>query len=279
MSRDKISAYVQGVVKEEAERIKDIAIKGAQSKAYMYPFKGLMYFLSHREIWKPLIDRLAPMITTSISVLAFMFTFAYIPQAAVLTLVNGPFAVFTTVLLILSESASIVSVLGKNFVVADALVDTFDAVLVANNMTNLVSEGRQLNMSSNHPLGRLGKMVKKPFARYTPRAFVLYLMYLPLNLIPLVGTIAFATMQGKRSGPTAHERYFQLKRWSTVQKQEWITKHQGAYTSFGIATMVTEMIPVLNVFFMFTNACGAALWAIDIERGRTVDGSEDVSMG
>jgi hypothetical protein len=63
--------------------------------------------------------------------------------------VNGPLAAFTTVLLILSESSTIITQLSKNFLIADALVDTFDGVLVARNETGIVSEGRQLKSGSD----------------------------------------------------------------------------------------------------------------------------------
>lgn len=36
-------------------------------------------------------------------------------------------------------------------------------------------------------------------------------------------------------------------------------------TSFGIVAVLLEMIPIAGVFFAFTNACGAALHAADLE--------------
>jgi hypothetical protein len=90
--------------------------------------QGIAYYILHRDLWKPFLTRLAPCVTLSIGVITGMFTFAYLPQAAMLSLVNGPLAVFTTVLLVLSESATIITLLSKNFMIADALIDTFDAV-------------------------------------------------------------------------------------------------------------------------------------------------------
>jgi hypothetical protein len=112
-----------------------------------------------------------------------MFSFAYLPQLAVLVFVNGPLAVFTTVLLVLSESSTIVNVISRNFLLQDALLDTFDGTLVAKNATDIVSEGRQLKSGSD-PMGRLGKVLKSPFSKFSPKALVRYVMYLPLNFIP-----------------------------------------------------------------------------------------------
>lgn len=57
-----------------------------------------------------------------------MFAFTYLPQAAVLTIFDGPLAALTTILLVLSESSTIFSVLSKSFLIDDALIDTFDGV-------------------------------------------------------------------------------------------------------------------------------------------------------
>ena len=85
-----------------------------------------------------------------------MFFFTYLPQAAVMTLFEGPIAPISTIFLVLSESSSIFNVLSKGFLIDDALVDTFDGTLVAKDLTSVVSEGRQLKSGSD-PIGKLGK--------------------------------------------------------------------------------------------------------------------------
>ncbi len=74
------------------------------------------------------MSKLVPNITLAVGVISFMFIFAYLPQAAVLSLVNGPLAVFSSILLTLSESSTIITILSKNFLIDDALLDTFDGV-------------------------------------------------------------------------------------------------------------------------------------------------------
>jgi hypothetical protein len=96
-------------------------------------------------------------------------------------------------------------------------------------MTNIVSEGRQIK-SGIDSMARLGKLIKKPFARFTPKALIRYLMYLPLNFIPVVGTVLFVILQGRKSGPAAHARYFQLKGLSAHQREEFVEKRKAAYT-------------------------------------------------
>ncbi|KAL1847649.1 hypothetical protein VTK73DRAFT_10305 [Phialemonium thermophilum] len=193
-----------------------------------------------------------------------MFFFTYVPQLAVLVFVNGPLAVLTTVLLILNESSTIVSVLSRNLVLHDALLDVFDGTLVARGRAELVGQGRQLK-SGGDPIQRLGRVLRSPFERFSPKAIIRYVMYLPLNFIPVVGTAIFILLQGRGRGRIVHDRYFQLKNWSTTQKEEWLARHAGAYTGFGTVATLLEMVPLASFFFSFTNTVGAALWAADLE--------------
>ena len=191
--------------------------------------QGIAYFVSHKSLWKPLTSKLVPTMSLGLGITAFMFVFTYLPQVAVMAFTNGPLAAISAALLVLSESNTLFTILSKTFLIDDALVDTFDGVLLSKNTSDLVSEGRQIRAGGD-PIAKLGKLVKKPFARFTPDAIIRYIMYLPLNLIPVVGTVMFVFLQGKRAGPVAHSRYFQLKRWNKDQKEKHVEEYRGAYT-------------------------------------------------
>lgn len=152
-----------------------------------------------------------------LAVTATMFTLTYLPQLAVLVFTQGPIAAFTTVLLVLSESSTLTMILSKALLIEDKLIDTFDGTLVARDQTALVARERTVKSSSaGDAIARLGKLVSKPFQKFTPKALIRYVMYLPLNFIPIVGTAIFVTLQGKKYGPNAHARYFQLKVSTTL---------------------------------------------------------------
>lgn len=263
-----MSDKVKETAREEVERVRSLTAQAINSGTYVYPFKGFFYFLSHRSLWKPLMSRLAPVITTGVGVTTLMFVFTYLPQAAILAIFNGPLAALSTILLVLSESSTISNLISRTFFIEDALIDTFDGTLLSRGMNSLVSEGRQLKPGSD-PIGKLGKMLKKPFARFTPKAIIQYLMYLPLNFIPVVGTVMFVVLRGRKAGPAAHARYFQLKGMNSRQKEDFVEQRQPAYTSFGVPAVLLELVPVAGLFFSFTNTVGAALWAADLERGNT----------
>ena len=168
-----------------------------------------------------------------------MFAVTYVPQAALLTIFNGPLAFFTTILLVLSEASTIFSVLSKNFLIDDALIDTFDGTLLCRNQTNLVSKERQVKSGSD-PVGKLGKLMTKPFQKFTPSAIIRYFMYLPLNFIPVIGTVLFVILQGRRFGPTAHARYFQLKQMKKNEKEQFIEQRKAAYARSVVSSRYAE---------------------------------------
>jgi len=46
--------------------------------------------------------------------------------------------------------------------------------------------------------------------------------------------------------------------------------------SFGVPAVLLEMVPIAGIFFAYTNTCGAALWAADLEsKGTTAPGLQD----
>ncbi|PHH69427.1 hypothetical protein CDD82_7774 [Ophiocordyceps australis] len=254
----------QQVLKDDYSKARLVAFDALKSRAFLYPFKGIVYFLGHRSLWQPFISRLGPFATLSASVIAGMFTLTYLPQLAVQVFVSGPFAVVSTVLLVLSESSAIINVIARTWLLQDAILDTFDGTLLSRNATAVLREGREIKPGRD-PMQKLGKIIKSPFKRFTPKALIRYLIYLPLNFVPLVGTVMFIYLQGRNRGRQVHGRYFQLKKWSTWQQKDWLNKHVGAYTAFGLVATFLEMIPLASIFFTYTNAVGAALWAADIE--------------
>ncbi|KAG6038181.1 hypothetical protein E4U41_004490 [Claviceps citrina] len=263
-----INERAQIILKQDLGKAKDVAYEALRSRAYLYPLKGILYFLSHRSLWKPFTSKIGQLLSVSAAVVGGMFFVTYLPQLAVLVFTSGPFAVVSTVLLVLNESSTIINIISRNWILQQAILDTFDGTLVSRNATDMVRGSREIKSGSD-PISRLGKTLKNPFSKFSPMALIRYVMYLPLNFVPVVGTVAFLYLQARNRGHMVHGRYFQLKEWSASQKKEWLDKHTGAYTAFGMVATLLEMIPVANIFFTYTNTVGAALWAADIEELNT----------
>lgn len=59
------SAKVKATAQEELERMTTLTKQAAMSGGYLYPFKGILYFVSHRSLWKPLVSKLAPLVSSA----------------------------------------------------------------------------------------------------------------------------------------------------------------------------------------------------------------------
>lgn len=257
---------VESTVKSELDGVTTLGKQALASQAYLYPLKGVSFFATHRQLWNPLTSRLIPLATLSASVIAAMFVFTYIPQSFLLTFVSGPFAWISTIPLVLSESAALITTIARAFLLDDALTDTFDLVLLETGNQKLVQNGRELTSGSSSALTRLGKLAKKPLTLFSVESLVRYLIRLPLNFIPVVGTVIFLMVQGRETGPAMHERYFSLKGYTKAQKEEFINRNKAGYMVFGAVCTLLQLVPLASVFFLYTDVVGAALWAVDLER-------------
>ncbi|KAL9526667.1 Outer spore wall protein [Sphaerulina musiva] len=258
---------IKETAKQEISATAKQASDAAKSGAYLYPLQGIFYFWTHKSLWKPFLSRLVPTMGLGAAVTTAMFFFTYLPQLGVLFFTSGPLAVASTVVLVLSESSTLTMVLAKTLLIEDALIDTFDGTLVAKGHTGLVEQQRQVKGSSfGDSVQRLGKLATKPFQKFTPAALARYLISLPLNFIPVVGTVMFVLLQARNRGPATHARYFQLKGMNAAQKERYVEARKGSYTAFGVPAVLLEMVPLAGILFAFTNTCGAALMAADFEQ-------------
>jgi hypothetical protein len=150
--------------------IQSISKEAYQSHSYTYPILGIYFFFSHPHLWPPLLKILFPSLALSIGVLFFMFAFTYLPQAAVLSIVQlGPLGFVSAIPLVLSESALIINTVAKMFIIPDAITEEFDLVLIEKGQTKLVEKGRVVE----GPGKKLGKVLTKPLERFSPSKYVL----------------------------------------------------------------------------------------------------------
>lgn len=114
------------------------------------------------------------------------------------------------------------------------------------------------------------RMLGKPTspAIYTPWSIIQIIeliVFLPLNLIPYVGTPAFIMITGTRLGKLAHYRYFQLRGLSKSEQKKELKRLGWENVWFGSVAMILELIPILSFFFLLTSSTGAALWTARME--------------
>ncbi|KAL6721384.1 hypothetical protein ACLMJK_000487 [Lecanora helva] len=191
------------------------------------------------------------------------------PQVAFLAIFHGHLAWLNATFLVLGEGAAIVALLFEAFFVDETLVDVFDSVLVKEGCRDLVATSRILDPDGGNPLKQLGKPTYS--AVYSPFSFrqiLEFIIFLPLNLIPIVGTPMFLIITGYRAGPLHHWRYFKLLDLTKKEKNRFVKQRQLKYTWFGTMALLLQLIPVLSMLFLLTTAAGSALWVVRFENQR-----------
>lgn len=171
--------------------------------------------------------------------------------------------------LVLGEGAAIVALLFEAFFVDEALVDVHDAVLINEGYSDLVASTRILDPDGRDPVKQLGKPTTS--AVYSPFSFrqiLEFIIFLPLNLIPVAGTPMFLIITGYRAGPFHHWRYFKILDFTKKERQAFVKKRQLKYTWFGTVALLLQLIPVLSMLFLLTTATGSALWVVKLEKAR-----------
>lgn len=113
-------------------------------------------------------------------------------------------------------------------------------------------------------------MLGKPTTRaeYNPWSFrqiAELIFFLPLNLVPYVGTPAFIMITGSRLGKLSHHRWFKLRGLDRKAIKRETKLRSWEYLWFGTVGMLLELVPILNFFFLLTSSAGAAIWAASVE--------------
>ncbi|KAI0018916.1 hypothetical protein F4780DRAFT_476475 [Xylariomycetidae sp. FL0641] len=236
-------------------------------KAAFYPLQGIYYFLAHPAFYPLFIGRLLPLSIISTLVYTILFTFAFIPQYAFLAIFHGAGAWLNAVVLVLGEGLVIIQALFEGFFVDECRVDVFDAILLNYNLEDLVAPHRILFPDAPNAVKKLGKPTSPAAVQpWSLIQIVELVVFLPLNLIPYVGTPAFIIITGARLGTFAQYRWFELRGLTRKQRKQEIASRRWEYTWFGTVAMLLNLVPVLSFFFLLTSTAGAALWTVKLER-------------
>ncbi|TPX12521.1 uncharacterized protein E0L32_000698 [Thyridium curvatum] len=235
--------------------------------AASYPLRGIFYFVRHRYFWPLFWGRLLPLSLISFLVYFLLFAFAFLPQYAFLAIFHGWGAWFNAVVLVLGEGLVIIQGLFEGFFVDECRVDAFDATLINYSLTDLIAPHRVLFLDAPNSVKMLGKPTSP--AAYSPWSLVQIaelIFFLPLNLVPYVGTPAFIIITGTRLGKLAHYRWFKLRGMDRSARNAEIRSRSWEYAWFGTVAMILELVPVLSLFFLLTTTTGAAMWVARMER-------------
>jgi hypothetical protein len=104
-------------------------------------------------------------------------------------------------------------------------------VLIDKGLADLISPTRILYQDATNSVKKLGKPTTSVvYAPFSFRQIIEFIIFLPLNFIPYVGTPAFLIVTGARAGPFAHWRYFKLRGLTKKERNAEIRQRRWKYT-------------------------------------------------
>ncbi|KAF9452823.1 hypothetical protein P691DRAFT_771934 [Macrolepiota fuliginosa MF-IS2] len=238
------------------------------SWAWFYPLLGISYFASHPNLYEAVLPTLLKCLVASVGVTFGLIFFTYLPQVVFCASFSGIFAPIAAAVMVLGEAYVIIWIIGKPLMMNRVQDRLFDQVMVMQGHEKLVAKGREIHDQGQN-MRLLGKEINiQPglVDGLNREGALRYLVSLPLNSIPGIGTAMFLVYNGQKQGPGYHARYFQLKGWDNQVTEEFVHQRRAAYAAFGAAGLVLNMVPFIGLVFGMTTTVGAALWASKMEK-------------
>ncbi|OWZ04492.1 hypothetical protein PHMEG_00023594 [Phytophthora megakarya] len=231
-----------------------------------YVVQGLGYFATHPRLWLTTLCPLLLTLAVAITTVVVLFSVALVPQAEGLedAGVVKWLSWLLAVMLVLVEIFLVTIV--YNLVIMGCYQDKiFEQVMAARGFKEMVEdEERHAGcVRACRSCCRVSLWLR----------LILLILTLPLNLIPIIGSIIYAWLNGTILAWEYHLLYFEFKNFTYAQQKAFVKEHKVQYSSFGMQALLMEMIPGVGSLFMFTNTVGAALFAAHLEeeeQGRTV---------
>jgi uncharacterized protein involved in cysteine biosynthesis len=225
-----------------------------EESRYSYALKGVAFFLAHPSLWVySCVPFLCSLIFGLVALILF-FALALVPQAnALIPHMPEWLAWIIAVILVLLESFLAL------IIFAQGLFGQFQDKIAEKTLEIL-----NVRLPEEPPFCDTCTLNALHFA-FT---ILLFLVTLPLNVIPIIGSIAFAYINGMMYGWELHQNYFERKRMDFRMQWDHVSANRWAYTTFGAASILLALIPLLNIVTIFTSRVGAALWVVDMEQGK-----------
>nr|GAT58008.1 predicted protein [Mycena chlorophos] len=247
---------------------------GLLSGAYLYPLLGIYFSVANLSILRSIAPLVLRILLTALGITAALFFFTYLPHVAFCAIL-GPFAFAAAATMVLGEAYALTTFVCKVFFLDQAQEQLFNAVFRQKGVPlAYIPKGRRRGI-----LQGAFKSVSKPLHRFSREGILRYVVSLPLNLLPVVGTVLFLLYNGAKTGPTFHTRYFHARDMTPSAREAFVQRRQGAYMAFGASALALgTFVPVVGPVFTLTSTVGAALWACDLEKERAKEAARVVTV-
>ncbi|KAG1472000.1 hypothetical protein G6F56_001798 [Rhizopus delemar] len=274
-------------------------------RTFLYPFRGFLHLLHHPKRYAgPIFVSVLKVVAASVITVIPLLRFGYGPQKSIIYKVyreliepktseafSLSMATATAAILCSVEAATLTVQLGVYFVgsIQDRLFDsilderkglpnpTMDTLLVAEKVggpAQVTDDLKKHAYLSPRDVAIIAAQMDDSWSSFFLRPTI-FILTLPLNILPVIGPAAFIGIQALFRTGEAHKRYFNLYHWSKAQIHRRVDARFWQYYRFGLMATVLEMIPFAGYVFIYTNQIGAAMWAMDLHEHKLMEPKSD----
>ncbi|KAG0173240.1 hypothetical protein DFQ28_011634 [Apophysomyces sp. BC1034] len=230
----------------------------------IYPLWGVYYFLTHpKQLWPKIL--LPIILMSGTTILSFYVSLHWLFPWHVHQLIASHWpswiSYFVSIITVILESAAF-QLLCFAILVPYYQDELFDATLEARGLSDVFDH--RVHVPYLVLCCRSVKSgVLSVFLLTIARLFVL-IVTSPLNLIPVVGTILACYINAFPASWGQHIHYdLEFCGLKVSESYKLACRNKVNYLNFGAVAVALELVPGLNLLFMWTNIVGAALWIED----------------
>lgn len=226
--------------------------------------QGLFYFLTHPRLWLLTLCPLLLSLVVAVVSVVVLFAAALYPQAEGLEDAGvAPWLAWILAIMLVIVEIFLVTIIYRLVIEGCYQDKIFEWVLINEGFRELVEN------EDRHAFCLRSCRADCNVSVWCQ--ILLLIVTLPLNLIPVVGSVLYAWLNGTLMAWGYHMYYFEMKNFSYGQQKAFVQQHKFQYSTFGMQAVLMELIPGVGYLFIFTNTVGAALLAASFEKEEARD--------
>ncbi|KAI9485734.1 MAG: hypothetical protein EXX96DRAFT_546277 [Benjaminiella poitrasii] len=231
-----------------------------------FPFKGVYFLLTHpKQLWLKTLSPILLTLVFSIFSIGVSIKFLLPRQVEKLLEWNWPhwMSWFVSIISTIVEGA-ILNLIFFAILVPIFQDAVFDATLRARGLGKIFDEEEERDIPKLVLCWRnLRSSILVTWCLITVK-ILLMILTAPLQLVPLVGTILACSINGWPTAWSQRLHYdIELRGFKVSESYRRAREHAWNYIGFGSFAFALELIPIFNVFFVWSNIVSAALWIAD----------------
>lgn len=254
------SAVLERIIMEFGRPLSIVSQLPDSADAILYPFRGVSFFVSN-------YSRLLPLFLSVVIPYGIIHLYTYTILLLALLPLNifihslymGPFGVQFGIISAFHQCSCVNNYIFKEFLIPGKLAKVFDTTLCIIGLDRVVIPGK------------LKRVIPKSFGSkimdiniISLLSQITHLLYkVFVSFIPILGPVITGYNRSIAISINSQKRMWQLTRMRPRQIKYYSKEHELHLFIFGAICQFLESIPVIGLFFCFTNTCAGALIAGD----------------